>query len=108
MHQYCYWRLQGSPNSGHQFVKKQLPPYFSTLQNHKDQTKMEVFTETHLELAMQRAKWLSKASQSCSIVATLIISMVFATMATVPGGLIQEQQDRGLPVYKGKLAFNVF
>ncbi|XXG74415.1 hypothetical protein AAC387_Pa07g3142 [Persea americana] len=69
---------------------------------------MEVFTETHLELAMQRAKWLSKASQSCSAVATLIISVVFATMATVPGGLIQEQQDRGLAVYKGKLAFNVF
>eukprot|EP00268_Persea_americana_P068403 TRINITY_DN9527_c0_g1_i3.p1 TRINITY_DN9527_c0_g1~~TRINITY_DN9527_c0_g1_i3.p1 ORF type:complete len:128 (-),score=20.09 TRINITY_DN9527_c0_g1_i3:96-479(-) len=29
-------------------------------------------------------------------------------MATVPGGLIQEQQDHGLPVYRGKLAFNVF
>eukprot|EP00268_Persea_americana_P068401 TRINITY_DN9527_c0_g1_i1.p1 TRINITY_DN9527_c0_g1~~TRINITY_DN9527_c0_g1_i1.p1 ORF type:complete len:119 (-),score=17.33 TRINITY_DN9527_c0_g1_i1:315-629(-) len=69
---------------------------------------MKVFTETHLELAMQRAKWLRKESQSCSVVATLIISVVFATMATVPGGLTQEQQERGLPVYKGKLALNVF
>ena len=41
-------------------------------------------------------------------VATLIISVVFATKVTVPGGLIQEQQDHGLPVYRGKLAFNVF
>ncbi|KAJ8647545.1 hypothetical protein MRB53_000568 [Persea americana] len=65
---------------------------------------MEIFTETHKELAQERAKWLSNASQACSVVATLITTVAFATIASVPGGV----HDHGDPVFQGKLAFNVF
>ncbi|XXG39654.1 hypothetical protein AAC387_Pa01g0559 [Persea americana] len=87
-----------------QFVKEKLPRYFSKLQNYNGQTAMEIFTETHKELAQERAKWLSNASQACSVVATLITTVAFATIASVPGGV----HDHGDPVFQGKVAFNVF
>ncbi|XXG86059.1 hypothetical protein AAC387_Pa11g1035 [Persea americana] len=87
------------------FVKESLPPSFPKRQNHKGLTAMEVFTKTHQELAKKWAKWLNNAAQSCSVVAALIIGVAFATVATVPGGLVQEH---GFPVFHGKVAFNVF
>lgn len=87
------------------FVKEKMPPHSSKRQNHKGQTAIEIFTKTHQELANERKKWLSNTAESCSVVATLITTVAFATTAAVPGGLME---NNGSPVFQGKPPFHIF
>lgn len=82
-----------------------MHPYNTKHRNAEGRTAMELFIETHEEPTREWAKWLNNAAQSCSVVAALIISVVFVSITTVPGGLVQ---DQGPPVYRGKLAFDVY
>ncbi|XP_020534583.1 uncharacterized protein LOC105633178 isoform X2 [Jatropha curcas] len=87
------------------FVKKSMPPHFFVKHNSKGQTPKEIFTETHKDLVTRGSEWLTKTSESCSVVAALIATVAFATSATVPGGL---NQNNGQPTLKDEPAFNVF
>ncbi|CAL1354155.1 unnamed protein product [Linum trigynum] len=50
-------------------------------------------------------EWLSKTSESCSVVAALVATVAFAGSSTVPGG---NKEDTGIPVLEREPAFNVF
>ncbi|KAF5445775.1 hypothetical protein F2P56_034801 [Juglans regia] len=89
----------------YQFVKESMPPYFFPLHNKKNETPIGIFTKKHSELVTSGGKWLSSTSKSSSVVATLVASVAFATAATIPGGL---KQDDGTPMYENQLAFYIF
>ncbi|XP_028769658.1 uncharacterized protein LOC114727097 [Neltuma alba] len=89
----------------YEFVKKSLPAGFTRLYNNRNETPDEVFNRTHGDLVKSGGEWLRKTSKSCSFVATIIVTVAFATATTVPGGVAQ---DSGYPTLENETAFNVF
>ncbi|CAK9144635.1 unnamed protein product [Ilex paraguariensis] len=72
--------------------------------NNDEKTPMMLFTETHEELVKEGEQWMKDTSNSCAIVAALIVTIVFAAAITVPGG----NNGAGLPVFSQEKAFTVF
>ncbi|KAJ4722992.1 putative Ankyrin repeat-containing protein [Melia azedarach] len=89
----------------YEFVKKSMPRNFFVRYNNKGKTPKEIFTETHKNLVKEGREWLTKTSESCSVVAALIATVAFATSATVPGGV---NKQSGKPILENEPAFNVF
>lgn len=73
--------------------------------NNKNQTPKQIFTESHKSLVKDGSEWLTKTSESCSLVAALIATVAFATSATIPGGV---KEATGKPVLGNEPAFSVF
>eukprot|EP00261_Vitis_vinifera_P036284 XP_019077527.1 PREDICTED: uncharacterized protein LOC100256071 isoform X3 [Vitis vinifera] len=89
----------------YKYVKDSMPPHFFTHYNDKKRTPKEIFTEAHSELLKKGGKWLNSTSSSCSVVATLIAAVAFATAATVPGDF---NENNGKPNLAHQSAFNLF
>ena len=88
-----------------QLVKNSMPPNFYERYNENGQTAKQVFISTHERLAKEGGKWLSKTSESCSLVAALVATVAFTTSTAVPGG---PNQNTGYPLFQGRPAFNIF
>ncbi|KAG4384087.1 hypothetical protein GLYMA_13G213800v4 [Glycine max] len=86
-------------------VKNSMPPNFYERYNENGQTAKQVFISTHERLTKEGGKWLSKTSESCSLVAALVATVAFTTSTAVPGG---PNQNTGYPLFQGRLAFNIF
>nr|POE67849.1 ankyrin repeat-containing protein npr4 [Quercus suber] len=65
----------------------------------------ELFTESHKELVKEGEKWMKGTASSCTVVAALIVTIMFAAAITVPGG---NKQDLGLPTFLNEKVFMVF
>ncbi|KAK6937566.1 Ankyrin repeat, partial [Dillenia turbinata] len=108
---YRPWRIPGAALQmqweikRYQFVKDSMPPHFFPHHNKKGQTPRDVFKASHEELVKNGSKWLTKTSESCSVVSALIATVAFATSATIPGGV---KQDYGTPTLGGKTGFQIF
>ncbi|XVF65166.1 hypothetical protein PTKIN_Ptkin09bG0224900 [Pterospermum kingtungense] len=89
----------------YKFVKKSMAKYLLVHYNKKGQTPKQIFTETHKALVKDGSEWLTKTSESCSVVAALIATVAFATAATISGGV---NQETGKPVLQNQPAFAVF
>ncbi|KAH7573042.1 hypothetical protein ACOSP7_006456 [Xanthoceras sorbifolium] len=89
----------------YKFVKESMPRHFFVRNNNKGETPKEIFTNTHKNLVKEGREWLTKTSESCSVVAALIATVAYATSATVPGGVNQES---GKPVLENAITFNIF
>ncbi|KAI7983674.1 Ankyrin repeat-containing protein NPR4 [Camellia lanceoleosa] len=61
--------------------------------------------KTDSDLVKDDTQWLMKTSDSCVIAATLIATVAFATSASVPGGV---NQNNGVPVLVEQGMFDVF
>ncbi|KAK3220344.1 hypothetical protein Dsin_014314 [Dipteronia sinensis] len=69
-----------------------------------DKTPREVFTENHNALVEKGEKWMKDTATSCSVVAALIITIVFTAAFTVPGGI----DSQGKPIFFHELSFQIF
>ncbi|KAK2652282.1 hypothetical protein Ddye_012138 [Dipteronia dyeriana] len=67
-------------------------------------TPREVFTESHNALVEKGEKWMKDTATSCSVVAALIITIVFTAAFTVPGGI----DSHGKPIFFHELSFQIF
>ncbi|XP_039161248.1 ankyrin repeat-containing protein At5g02620-like [Eucalyptus grandis] len=63
------------------------------------------FVEQHKELLKDAGQWMKDTSSSCSLVATLIITVAFAATFTVPGC---NDSSKGIPIFLNKGSFMVF
>ncbi|PWA76617.1 Ankyrin repeat-containing protein [Artemisia annua] len=86
-------------------VEKLMEPAQLTAENLDCETPEKVFSREHENLVKDGEKWIKTTAESCSITAALIITIVFAAAITVPGG---SNQETGIPLFKKKIAFNVF
>ncbi|KAK3438810.1 hypothetical protein EUGRSUZ_C03634 [Eucalyptus grandis] len=73
-------------------------------QQHK-KSLWEIFVEQWNELFKEAGQWMKDTSSSCSLVATLIITIAFAAAFTVPGG---NNDSTGVPIFLNKASFIVF
>ncbi|XAR61166.1 Non-specific serine/threonine protein kinase [Bertholletia excelsa] len=89
----------------HEFVKNSMPLHFFPRYNNASQTAKDVFSDTHKTLVKEGGEWLTKTSESCSVVAALIATVAFATASTVPGGV---KQESGTPILENYAAFDIF
>ncbi|XP_030964616.1 uncharacterized protein LOC115985856 [Quercus lobata] len=65
----------------------------------------ELFTESHKELVKEGEKWMKGTTSSCTVVAALIVTIMFTTAITVPGG---NKQDSSMPTFLNEKVFMVF
>jgi len=67
-------------------------------------TAFELFQEEHKGQLKLAQEWIEKTSQSCSAVAVLLATVVFAAAYTIPGG----SDDRGFPIFLHNRFFIAF
>jgi len=88
-----------------QRVKKVIPSYYAKLRDSKQKkTAEELFKDMHKEQLLDAQQWVKETSQSCSAVAVLVATIVFAAAYTVPGG----SNDKGIPIFLHKNFFLFF
>ncbi|KAB2605369.1 hypothetical protein D8674_005086 [Pyrus ussuriensis x Pyrus communis] len=89
----------------YQIVKTSMPPHFFVRFNNDNKTPKDIFKETHKGLVKDGREWLTKASESCSVMGALIATVAFATATTVPGGI---KEVTGRPTLENLPAFDIF
>ncbi|XVF35127.1 hypothetical protein REPUB_Repub18cG0118000 [Reevesia pubescens] len=75
-------------------VEKFVKPGFRDASNMERKTLAMVFTVEHKELVKEGEQWMKDTTNSCTVVAALIATVVFAAAITVPGG---NNGDNGFP-----------
>ncbi|KAK7387849.1 hypothetical protein VNO78_22645 [Psophocarpus tetragonolobus] len=109
--EYRPWRVPGAAMQmqweykWYKLVKNSMPPNFYARYNKEGQTAKQVFINTHESLVREGRKWLSKTSESCTLVAALVATVAFTTSTAIPGGV---NEVTGVPVLSGQPAFKVF
>ncbi|XP_062091946.1 uncharacterized protein LOC133797872 [Humulus lupulus] len=68
-------------------------------------TPRELFTKEHKELMKDGETWMKDTASSCSLVGSLIATIMFAVAFTVPGG---NDQNTGFPMFLHKKLFKIF
>ncbi|KAL5538684.1 hypothetical protein UlMin_043128 [Ulmus minor] len=86
-------------------VENAMPSTLKNFKNKEGKTARELFTETHKDLVIAGEKWMKETASSCTVVAALIITIMFAAAFTAPGGY---NEDTGLPMFLNKKSFRVF
>ncbi|KAL8036001.1 hypothetical protein ABFX02_12G131400 [Erythranthe guttata] len=86
-------------------VEKTMNPSSRKRANKQGKSPNMVFTEEHKKLKEEGEKWMKDTSESCTIAAALIVTIMFAAAITVPGG---NESDTGFPVFAREKVFLVF
>ncbi|WJZ91403.1 hypothetical protein VitviT2T_010479 [Vitis vinifera] len=89
----------------YQYVKQSMPPNFFPIHNKKKESAKQIFTREHQDLVKMGGEWLTSTATSCSVVATLIATVAFATSTAVPGGT---KEGSGKPILEQQPAFHIF
>ncbi|XP_057432940.1 uncharacterized protein LOC130725763 [Lotus japonicus] len=85
-------------------IEKRLPYHYTIHKNESRQTAQELFDKKHEQLLKDARAWIKETAQSCSAVAVLIATVVFAAAYTVPGGT----DNNGIPRFLQHSIFQVF
>ncbi|KAI3836656.1 hypothetical protein MKX03_034939 [Papaver bracteatum] len=64
-----------------------------------------LFTQQHENLVKDGETWVKEASQACTVVSTLIATVMFTAAFTIPGG---NDQNTGLPMFLKSKPFFFF
>ena len=59
-------------------------------------TPRELFTKNHKDMRKDGEQWMKETTTSCTVVGTLIVTIMFAAIFTVPGG---NNQNNGFPIF---------
>ncbi|KAJ0878162.1 putative PGG domain-containing protein [Helianthus annuus] len=81
-----------------------VPQGWRTEKNCLRETPDMVFKKEHKDLEIESGEWMKTISNSVTITATLIITVMFASVIQVPGG----NDDKGLPNFISQPAFILF
>nr|XP_027091156.1 uncharacterized protein LOC113712071 isoform X2 [Coffea arabica]XP_027100940.1 uncharacterized protein LOC113720199 isoform X2 [Coffea arabica] len=76
-----------------------------TRKNDKGKTPRELFFDEHKDLLKDAKEWMKDTSNSCMVVTTLVATVAFAAMITVPGG---NDSETGMPILARKRLFAAF
>ncbi|XP_062082976.1 ankyrin repeat-containing protein NPR4-like [Humulus lupulus] len=80
-------------------------PRHKWYKNTQGLTPRELFTQKHEPLLNAGEKWMKDTASSCSLVGSLVATIMFAVAFSVPGG---NNQDTGYPIFLSKKLFKIF
>ncbi|KAJ6918551.1 hypothetical protein NC651_012718 [Populus alba x Populus x berolinensis] len=86
-------------------VESIVQPKYREMININHKTPQALFTDQHKRLVEEGERWMKDTSESCTVVAALISTIMFAAIFTVPGGYYQYS---GIPIYLHGNSFMVF
>ncbi|KAJ0018036.1 hypothetical protein Pint_12185 [Pistacia integerrima] len=86
-------------------IEKIVQPSFREKKNSNGETPQELFTQDHKELLKSGEQWIKDTANSCMLVATVITTIIFATLFSVPDG---NSSDKGIPIHLKETWFQVF
>ncbi|CAJ1975908.1 unnamed protein product [Sphenostylis stenocarpa] len=86
-------------------VEKIIQPLLKEIRDSEGRTPQMLFTEEHKGLAREGEKWLKNTASSCMLVSTLITTVMFAAIFTVPGG---NNNNNGYPIFMNTTSFKIF
>jgi ABC-type multidrug transport system fused ATPase/permease subunit len=86
-------------------VQKLDDPLHKEVKNKDGKTAQQLFKEEHKTLRDEAKDWIKDRSNAGMIVATLIATITFAAVITVPGGI---NQEKGKPIFLSDNTFKVF
>nr|XP_011462376.1 PREDICTED: ankyrin repeat-containing protein At3g12360-like isoform X2 [Fragaria vesca subsp. vesca] len=86
-------------------VEKIVQPLYKEMRNSDGEIPQLLFTKEHKELLREGEVWMKGTASSCMVVATLIATVMFAVISTVPGG---NNNNTGIPIFLKSRAFTVF
>ncbi|XP_040992718.1 ankyrin repeat-containing protein ITN1-like [Juglans microcarpa x Juglans regia] len=84
-------------------VESIVHPKVKEVGNNDDMTPRELFTKNHKDLMKEGEIWMKDTATSCTVVAALILTIMFAAAFTVPGG----NNDTGLPIFLNTKLFRL-
>ncbi|GLT50514.1 hypothetical protein SLA2020_239970 [Shorea laevis] len=85
-------------------VKKRVPAHYTIHLNKDNYTAEELLKEQHKEQPKEAQEWIKNTCQSCSAVAVLVTTVVFAAAFTAPGGFT----GNGRPVFEERPLYSFF
>ncbi|KAI3459101.1 hypothetical protein Pfo_015764 [Paulownia fortunei] len=85
-------------------VEKIVPPSYRNKKNSANQTPYELFLAKHENLMRKGEKQMKQIANSCMLVAILIVTVMFTSTFTVPGGY---NNSTGAPVLQNNKLFMV-
>ncbi|XP_059436321.1 ankyrin repeat-containing protein NPR4-like [Corylus avellana] len=87
-----------------------MPPSYVNMKNIEGEIPRDIFKKKHQNLHEEGEKWMKKTANNCILVATLIATVVFAALFTVPGDNNHEtkKHDTGKPLLLHNDWFTVF
>ncbi|XP_065621067.1 uncharacterized protein LOC136063943 [Quercus suber] len=94
-----------SGSSSFQEVESIATPKARGFVNKEGLTPQQLFTRNHEDMMSKGEKWMKDTASSCTVVGALIVTIMFATAFTVPGG---NDQNTGFPIFLNKKLFMVF
>ncbi|KAG5230513.1 ankyrin repeat family protein [Salix suchowensis] len=86
-------------------VEKNVQPSLREMRDNNGRTPRMIFTEEHRGLVKEGEKWMKNTASSCMLLATLITTVMFAAIFTVPGG---NDNNRGTPIVLASTSFIIF
>ncbi|VVA33477.1 PREDICTED: ankyrin [Prunus dulcis] len=85
-------------------VKKIISPHYIMKHNRENKTAEQLFNSEHAKLLQSAQTWIKETAQSCSTVAALVATVVYAAAYTAPGG----NDSNGVPVLRHSSFFFTF
>ncbi|XP_071921429.1 uncharacterized protein [Coffea arabica] len=86
-------------------VEKNVQPLYKEMRDSEGRMPHMLFTQEHKALLKSGERWMKDTASSCMLVATLITTVMFAAIFTVPGG---NNNDTGTPIFLKDKAFIIF
>ncbi|KAB2025801.1 hypothetical protein ES319_D06G173800v1 [Gossypium barbadense] len=86
-------------------VEKNVQPLYKEMRDSNGRTPRMLFMEEHAKLMKEGEKWMKSTASSCMLVATLITTVMFAAIFTVPGG---NDNEKGTPIFLEATSFVIF
>ncbi|CAI9782234.1 unnamed protein product [Fraxinus pennsylvanica] len=86
-------------------VEKNMQPLYKEMKDSEGRTPQMLFTQEHKGLVKNGEKWMKDTTSSCMLVATLITTVMFAAIFTVPGG---NNNSTGTPMFLEDKSFIIF
>ncbi|XVF27228.1 hypothetical protein REPUB_Repub14bG0088500 [Reevesia pubescens] len=86
-------------------VEKNVQPLYKEMRDINGRTPRMLFAEEHAKLVKEGEKWMKSTASSCMLVATLITTVMFAAIFTVPGG---NDNVKGTPIFLEAKSFIIF
>ncbi|KAK2989008.1 hypothetical protein RJ640_028497 [Escallonia rubra] len=86
-------------------VEKNVQPLYREMRDIEGRTPRMLFTQEHKGLVKGGERWMKDTSTSCMLVATLITTVMFAAIFTVPGG---NNNVTGTPIFLRSKSFLIF